>query len=91
MSESKASYAGPMIMTFLAGAIVGAVVVALTTPKTGPELRGDLKDLTARAKRKAGQLAEDAGDTWEDLKDRTVDAASHLKRGVTDAAQDLRG
>ncbi len=91
MNDSKANYTGPMIMTFLAGAIVGAVVVALTTPKTGPELRGDLKDLTARAKRKAGQLTDDACDTWDDLKGRTVLAAGDLKRGVTDAAQDLRG
>jgi gas vesicle protein len=91
MNESKSSSMGTILMTFLAGAAVGAVVVALTTPKTGPELRGDLKDLTLRAKRRAGQLADDASDTWDDLKGRTVLAASDLKRGVTDAANDLRG
>jgi len=80
-----------MIMTFLAGAVVGAVVVALTTPKTGPELRGDLKDLTARAKRRAGQLADDASETWDDLKERSAQAATDLKCSITDAAQDLRG
>ena len=47
-----------MLLTFLAGAAVGAVVVALTTRKTGPELRGDLKDLARRAKRKAEALAD---------------------------------
>lgn len=91
MNESKSSSMGTILMTFLAGAAVGAVVVALTTPKTGPELRGDLKDLTLRAKRRAGQLADDASDTWDDLKGRTVLAAADLKRGVTDAANDLRG
>ena len=91
MSQETCSTMGTTLLTFLAGAAVGAVVVALTTPKTGPELRGDLKDLTLRAKRKVEGLAEDASDTWDDLKDRTTLAASDLKRGVTDAANDLRG
>ena len=91
MSEPKSSNLGPMLLTFLAGAAVGAVVVALTTPKTGPELRGDLKDLSVRAKRRAGELAEDASDTWDDLKGRTALAAADLKRGMADAANDLRG
>jgi gas vesicle protein len=92
MSEPKTSSSyGPTLLTFLAGAAVGAVVVALTTPKTGPQLRGDLKDLTLRAKRRIGDLADDASDTWDDLKDRTNLAACDLKRGMTDAANDLRG
>ena len=43
MSEDK----GPLtdsLLLFLAGAALGAVAVALLTPKTGPELRADLKD-----------------------------------------------
>jgi gas vesicle protein len=92
MSEPKSSPSyGATLLTFLAGAAVGAVVVALTTPKSGPQLRGDLKDLTLRAKRRVGDLADDASDTWDDLKGRTALAASDLKRGVTDAANDLRG
>lgn len=91
MSEPKTSYMGPTILTFLAGAALGAVVVALTTPKTGPELRGDLKDLTRRAKRKAGQLVDGASESMNDLKCRTVVAAGDIKRGLTDAANDLRG
>ncbi len=91
MSEPKTPSYGPTILTFLAGAAVGAVVVALTTPKAGPELRGNLKDLSLRAKRRAGELADDASDTWDDLKSRTALAANDLKRGMTDAANDLRG
>jgi gas vesicle protein len=91
MSEPKTSSMGTTLLTFLAGAAVGAVVVALTTPKTGPELRGNLKDLTGRARLRAGAMADDACDTWDDLKGRTVLAAGDLKRGVTDAANDLRG
>jgi gas vesicle protein len=80
-----------MVLTFIAGAALGAVVMALTTPKSGPELRGDLKDLGRRAKRKVGDYADDASEALEDLKDRAVLAVDDLKRGVTDAANDLRG
>lgn len=93
MSQENTSSpsAGPMLLTFLVGAAAGALLVALTTPKTGPELRGDLKDLARRAKRKAGDLREDAGEAWDELKGRTALAAGDLKRGVADAAKDLRG
>ncbi len=91
MSQENTSYTGPMLLTFLAGATIGALLVALTTPKTGPELRGDLKDLARRAKRKAGDLADEASLGWEDMKERTALAASDLRRGMTDAANDLRG
>ena len=46
-------------MLFLLGAAVGAVAVALLTPKTGPELRADLKDLATQAKDKVMQAAEE--------------------------------
>jgi gas vesicle protein len=80
-----------MVLTFIAGAALGAVVMALSTPKSGPELRGDLKDLARRAKRKVGDYADNASEALDDLKDRAVLAVDDLKRGVTDAANDLRG
>jgi len=91
MNDPKPSSFSPALWSFLAGAAVGAVVVALTTPKSGPELRGDLKDLTLRARRRAGQMADEATETWDDLKGRTTMAAGDLKRGLADAANDLRG
>jgi gas vesicle protein len=91
MNDSKSTSYVPTLLTFLAGAAVGAVVVALTTPKSGPELRGTLKDLSCRAKNRAEGLAEEAGEAWDDLKDRTSLAAADLKRGATDAVNDLRG
>lgn len=45
MSDRGESQAGALLATFLAGAAVGAVLVALTTPKTGAQLREDLADL----------------------------------------------
>ena len=58
MSEETGS-TGTNLMLFLLGAAVGAVAVALLTPKTGPELRADLKDLAAQAKDKVKQAAEE--------------------------------
>ena len=49
---------GSSLLIFLAGAAVGAAVVALTTPKTGPELRGDLKDMGGRLKDQVSRLKE---------------------------------
>lgn len=46
MSQHQTSSALPLLLTFLAGAAIGAMVVALTTPKAGPRLREDLKALT---------------------------------------------
>ena len=69
MSQENTPYpVTPMLWSFLAGAAVGALVVALTTPKSGPELRGDLKDLARRAKRKVGDLTDDALGTLDELK-----------------------
>jgi gas vesicle protein len=91
MSQENPTSVGPMLLTFLAGAAVGAVVVALTTPKTGPELRGDMKDLANRAKGKVGDLATNASGAWDELKGRTGLASDDLKRGLAEAATDLRG
>ena len=43
MSEEKGSV-GTGILLFLLGAAAGAAAVALLTPKSGPELRADLKE-----------------------------------------------
>ncbi|MBP1626735.1 MAG: YtxH-like protein [Holophagaceae bacterium] len=49
MSEDRGSI-GTSLVIFLAGAAVGAAVVALLTPKTGPELRADLRGLGDKVK-----------------------------------------
>jgi gas vesicle protein len=69
-------------LTFLAGAAVGAVVVALTTSKSGPELRGDLKALGRRIKGKAEGYGEEAGASWDRLKETASEAASEIRTAV---------
>jgi gas vesicle protein len=51
MSDDRGTL-GTNLLFFLLGAAAGAVVVALTTPKKGPELREDVKDLVGRLKRR---------------------------------------
>jgi len=69
---------------------VGAVVTALLTPKSGPEMRGDIKDAAARARRKAEALAKDASGTLAELKERSLLAAADLKRGFSDSVTHLK-
>lgn len=80
-----------ILLSFVAGAAVGALVVALTTPKSGPEVREDLKALGRKAKTKMDEVAEKAAVAWAESKDRTGQAIAHLKRGMHEAAGDLRG
>jgi gas vesicle protein len=55
MREERGSLGTPLLV-FLAGAAVGATIVALTTPKSGPELRGDLKDFGTKVKERVSRL-----------------------------------
>ena len=55
MSEENGAL-GKNLLFFLLGAAVGAVVVALVTPKNGPDLRAEIGDLTDKLKRKAKEV-----------------------------------
>jgi gas vesicle protein len=66
MSETRDN-AGTGLMLFLPGAAVGAVAVALTTPKTGPDLRADLRDLTNSLRNKARKAGEDVRACAEEM------------------------
>jgi len=88
--EENSSSIVPILLTFVAGAVVGAVIAALATPKSGPELRADLKDAAARAKRKAADLAKEASEALGDLKERSRLASADLKRGIADSVTHLK-
>ncbi|MGA2083412.1 MAG: hypothetical protein ABSH53_22805 [Holophaga sp.] len=57
MSEERGSL-GTGLLLFLLGAAAGAVVVALTTPKSGPELLADLRHLSRRLRHKAREAGK---------------------------------
>lgn len=48
MSDQDNAQFGSLLTAFVAGAAIGALVVALTTSKTGEQLREDLGDLIDR-------------------------------------------
>jgi gas vesicle protein len=50
MNPETSSSRTNTLIAFFAGAAVGAVIVALTTPKRGAELRKDIADLGVGAK-----------------------------------------
>jgi gas vesicle protein len=54
MNEDRSCVVSSLLL-FLAGAAVGAAVVALTTPKTGPELRADLKGVGEKIRERIGR------------------------------------
>ncbi len=68
MSDSR-DFPGSGLMLFILGAAVGAAVVALTTPKSGPELRSDLKDLGIRVRDRARRLGQDLCATADEMAD----------------------
>ncbi|MGA2082541.1 MAG: YtxH domain-containing protein [Holophaga sp.] len=88
--EDTSSSFAPILLTFIAGVAVGAVIAVLATPKSGPEMRGDLKDAAARARRKAADLAKNASAVLDDLKERSRLAAAELKRGIADSVTHLK-
>jgi hypothetical protein len=64
--------------------------VALTTPKSGPEVREDLKALGRRAKGKVGEMSDQVGEAWATSKDRAGQSRADLGRGMHDATEDFK-
>ena len=55
MSEENGAL-GTNLLLFLLGVAAGAVVVALVTPKAGPDLRAEIKDLVYKLKCKVKEV-----------------------------------
>jgi gas vesicle protein len=91
MAQRSEPCLGSALLYLAAGAAVGALAVALATPRSGPDLRDVLRRLGRRARRRTAGLAEDARATWEGLQGRADAAARDLSRGVADAVDDLGG
>jgi len=87
MSGNSGSSIGESLMLFVAGAAIGGLLVALNTPRTGPELREDLKALGRKARNRAEDLAEDAEGAWDKLKGRAGAAGEAAKEEQTEAGK----
>lgn len=84
--QTEVSTSG-ILLSFLAGAVVGAVVAALVTPKSGPENRRDLLELGRRAKDKAKAVTEQVGEVLAKTKAEATQTMADLKRGIMEAAR----
>ncbi|MDR3669306.1 MAG: YtxH domain-containing protein [Holophaga sp.] len=90
MSQEKMSSGNLAVLSFVGGALLGALVVALTTPKAGPEVREELKAFGRRAKGKVGQLGDQAETFLGEAKARADQSVADLRRGVQEAADDFK-
>jgi gas vesicle protein len=84
--SSDDSHVGTAVTFLLIGLGAGALAALLLAPKTGKQLRRDLKKGYDDAKDTVGDWADEAKDRTRDARERVRDAA---KRGV-DLAEDLR-
>lgn len=58
--EKRGACAGTFLITFLAGAAIGSGLGLLFAPKSGREMRGQIKDLTDDAVNKTKEYTTDA-------------------------------
>jgi gas vesicle protein len=84
--SSDDSHVGTAVTFLLIGLGAGALAALLLAPKTGKQLRRDLKKGYEDAKDTVGDWADEAKDRTRDARERVRDVA---KRGV-DLAEDLR-
>ena len=50
MSETRVHSTGSLLLAFLAGAVAGATIAVLTSPRSGPEIRESLRRWTKDGK-----------------------------------------
>jgi gas vesicle protein len=84
--SSESSHIGTAITFLLIGLGAGALAGLLLAPKSGKQLRKDLRRGYEDAKDSVGEWADEAKDRVRDVGERVRDAAS---RGA-DLAEDLR-
>jgi len=71
MSNNDRCDSGVAVLTFLAGAVVGAAVALLTTPKSGRETREILTGYGAELKEKASHIPDELRGYGETALDRS--------------------
>ena len=75
------------IVTFVAGASIGAGIAMLFAPQRGTELRGKLRDFTNRAKE---DLTDKGHEAWDTVVDRGKDFYEKGEEVVRDAGRAAR-
>ena len=86
MSQDS-SFRNTALLAFFGGAALGALVVALTTPRQGAQVRRDLAGLGRRMKDRIGDITQRGTRAWEVFKEGAGSAGTGS--GMAHAASDL--
>jgi gas vesicle protein len=81
--SSNNNHAKGLLIGFLAGGAVGAIVALLTTPKSGKELRGDIKQ-------KSGEYFDEADKYYQDKKIKAGEMFNEGKRKYAMVMNDIK-
>lgn len=86
MADENGIGTGSVLLSFLAGAAVGVGAALLLAPKTGEELRGDIKDLTddtiSKIKEYANEAQEKIRASYEDGKEMVLEKKSVITSAI---------
>lgn len=85
--EEKGISVGTVLLSFLAGTAVGAGLGLLLAPKTGREMREDIKDLTDEAIDKIKGFTREAQTKIKDAYEETKDLIVEKKSIITSAIE----
>ncbi len=83
MAQENDSMAKGLIVGFVAGSIIGAAMALLYAPKSGKELRADLRE-------KTGDIVEDAQEYISRAKSKAVDIINESKAKASTLVDDAR-
>ncbi len=84
--SEKSSGAGTAITFLMIGLGAGALVALLLAPKTGKQMRRELRRKYDDARETLQDWSEDAKDRLDDMVDRSADWAEELKEVARDKA-----
>jgi gas vesicle protein len=88
--SSESNTMGTAITFLLIGLGAGALAGLLLAPKTGKQLRRDLKRGYEDAKDTLEDWADEAKDRVKDVAERGIDAAQDLREGARERVEPLR-
>jgi gas vesicle protein len=77
--------AASVLLAFLAGAAAGAVAALLYAPQSGRESRKQLRTYARRTEENVRDLAERAGELWDDAVGKGLEFVEEKKNVLTEA------
>lgn len=89
-SDQGSSQAGTAVTFLLIGMGIGAITALLLAPKTGKQLRKDIRRKYEDAKGTVDDWTDDAREAAEDLIDRGSEIADEIRERVAPLAKAMR-